>query len=316
MTTLRSEFAGENDGPVSAGPSLAQITSSLLSVFRECPRKYFYSYQLGRVRTSESKAISVGKTVHGALEVFWKSGGSLESAVAWLQSNAAGLEEPDACRVIGMLTHYQPPVEEYDVISTEETFSVPISNPQTGRHSRRYTLTGKTDGVLRRKSDGTIWVLEHKTTSEEIQGFGAYWQRLSIDHQIAYYMLATGASGVLYDVLRKPAIRPCKNETLDVFSGRCISVIGSEREKYYQFREVRKTADDIREAAGDLWQQAQLLAHSERNQFFPRNSGACRGLWGTCQFLDVCVGAARIDDDSLFRTKTAQNEELVQEVAA
>lgn len=267
------------------------------------------------MRTSDAKAISVGKTMHGALEVYWKTDGSLEAAVAWLQSNAAKLEEPDACRVIGMLTHYAPPVEEYDVISVEESFAVPIINPRTGRQSRRYTLTGKTDGVLRRKSDGTIWVLEHKTTSEEIQGFGPYWQRLAIDHQIAYYMLATGASGVLYDVLRKPAIRPCKGETMDEFAARCVSVIGSEREKYYQFREVRKTADDIREAAEDLWQQAQLLAHSERNQFFPRNANACRGLYGTCPFLDVCTGSARIDDDTLFRTKSATHEEL-QEVAA
>jgi len=327
---------------------LSDVTQSSLATFRECPRKYQYQYQMGRVRRRESTALSLGKTVHGALETWWKSNGSLEAAAEWLQQNAVGLEEPDACRVSAMIRHYRPPVNlqavtgprviadplsmddlvsfrpayeteeqqswpEFDVVATEQTFKVDITNPRTGRKSQRYALKGMVDGLLRRRSDGALYVLEHKTTSEEIQGFGPYWQRLSIDHQISFYMLATGASGVLYDVLRKPLLRPRGRESMDDFAARCSETIGAEHEKYYQFREVRKTAADMQEAAADLWQQAQLLGHSEKHSFYPRNSGACRGLYGTCPFLDVCTGAARIDDDVMFRSKTATNEELVEE---
>lgn len=326
------------------------LTNSALSVFRECPRKYQYMYEMGRVRQRTSAALSLGTTVHGALEAWWRGRGSLEAAAEWLQQNATTLEEADACRVTAMIHHYRPPVNlqpvtgphavadpldmdferfavaerseaeqswpEYELVAVEHPFHVEIENPRTGRRSQRYTLRGKVDGLLRRKSDDTLWVLEHKTTSEEIRGFGPYWQRLSIDHQISYYILATGAQGVLYDVLRKPAIRICRGESVDEFQQRCTETIGADRERYYQFREIHKTSDDIREAAGDLWQQAQLLGLAQKQAFFPRNSGACRSIWGMCPFLDVCTGRARIDDDSLFRTKTAQNEELVQEAAA
>ena len=342
----RSEHSRDSRSSERSGQSghRVDLTNSALSVFRECPRKYQYTYEMGRVRQRTSAALSLGTTVHGALEAWWREGGSLEAAAEWLQQNASGLEEADACRVTAMIRHYRPPVNvqpvtgprvvadpldmdfetftaadhaetqqawpEFDVVAVEHPFHVEIENPRTGRRSQRYTMRGKVDGLLRKKSDGTMWILEHKTTSEEIRGFGPYWQRLSIDHQISYYILATGAQGVLYDVLRKPAIRPCRGESFDEFGQRCIETIGADPERYYQFREIHRTTDDIREAAGDLWQQAQLLGLAQKQQFFPRNSGACRSIYGLCPFLDVCTGRARIDDDSLFRTKTSAHEEL------
>lgn len=328
----------------------SELTQSALSTFRECPRKYQFAYEMQRVRRREGTALVLGKALHGSLEAWWKGNGSLEAAVEWLQQNAVGLEEPDACRITAMIQHYRPPVNlqpitgprvtadplsfdfeqvardaeietqqswpEYEVIGTEVPFTVEIENPRTGRKSQRFLLSGKVDGLLRRRDDGSVWVLEHKSTSDEIRGFGPYWQRLQVDSQVAFYVLAHGAAGVLYDVLRKPVLKPRGNETMDQFTWRCQEAIAEDRERYYQFREVRKTAADIRDAAEDLWQQAQMLGHSRRFGFFPRNSNSCRSLWGNCPFLDVCTGAARIDDEDLFRSKVAIHEELQDEVAA
>lgn len=58
-----------------------------------------------------------------------------------------------------------------------------------------------------------IYVVEHKTTSFEI-GFGStYWKRLTLDAQISKYLVGARALGhepigVMYDVIRKPQLRP------------------------------------------------------------------------------------------------------------
>ena len=59
----------------------------------------------------------------------------------------------------------------------------------------------------------TVVVVEHKTTSEEIALGSPYWKRLELDAQVTKYLGGARALGydpqhVLYDVIRKPRIRP------------------------------------------------------------------------------------------------------------
>lgn len=59
----------------------------------------------------------------------------------------------------------------------------------------------------------TVVVIEHKTTSKEIGIGSPYWRRLELDAQVSKYIGGARALGhepdhVLYDVIRKPRIRP------------------------------------------------------------------------------------------------------------
>lgn len=58
-----------------------------------------------------------------------------------------------------------------------------------------------------------VYVVEHKTTAIEIGPGSTYWKRLQLDAQISKYLVGSRALGhepigVLYDVIRKPLIRP------------------------------------------------------------------------------------------------------------
>jgi hypothetical protein len=295
------------------------LTSSSLSAFRDCPRKYYLMYVLRRVKVAEVAAMKFGTMMHEALAVYWLSG--KEAMVSYLKTLAEDMTEQDAAKLAAMLTHYKPPFDKYEVEAVEQTFETRIINPETGRPMVDYVLQGKLDVLIIDKATRERWVLEHKSTSDEIEGFDIYWQRLAIDHQISFYILAKQAVGCLYDVLRKPTIKLCgKDETAaaalgisasDAYMRRCVEAIVESPAKYYQFREVIKTADDMEEAKADLWQQAHMLADCERQQRFPRNSGACRSFFGVCQYLGVCTGCSRIDGDD-FRDKEAVNEELAK----
>lgn len=113
----------------------------------------------------------------------------------------------------GMLQHYTEWVEQdtskwsdknLDFWKLETTFSVPFRTP-SGRPSPRVFLAGRFDGVVRRKDDGSYWLLEHKTT----RSISELVSSLDNDEQAGAYLIAAKEllsiqpAGVLYNVLRK-----------------------------------------------------------------------------------------------------------------
>jgi CRISPR/Cas system-associated exonuclease Cas4 (RecB family) len=281
------------------------LTHSSLSSFRACPRKYYYEYELGRIPVSDRFALAFGRVVHKALEALYKHGA--EKMVEELTAYAGDIEEKDAAMASAMLKHYKK--ADLSIEGVEASFQMPITNPKTGRHMVGYQYAGKVD-VLARDAEGKRWVIEHKTTTSDIEGFGTYWLRLAIDHQVSYYCMAHNVNSCLYDVLRKPGLRVRQNDTIDDYYNRLDEEIGSNPGKYFQQREIVKLDADLEEARHDLWQQAHALHFMRTSGFYPRNSNACQSFYGTCPYLDVCTGRSRIDDDAMFRSKEERNEEL------
>lgn len=290
---------------------MERISASRLSTFRECPRKYQHTYIRGKVAIGEPAALTFGRAWHSALEQWWLNGP--EAAIAWLIDKAGEISAEDGAKIAAMLAHYNPPRQQYTVVGVESEYEVPIINPETSVRSRGYTFFLRLDAEVR-DAAGTRLIVEHKTTSDEIVGFGPYWQRLQVDAQVAFYMIATGCRGVLYDVVRKPMLRISKvDEQKAAGSGLELSMayqqrveeaIAAEPERYYQFRAIEKTADDLAEARADLYEQVQMLHNCHRRGMFPRNSNACRTLYGTCPYLGVCTGMENLDDDTRFRDRT------------
>lgn len=108
--------------------------------------------------------------------------------------------------------HHQWKSSGYVTEATEATWHLPIVNPESSRTSRTFTQAGKVDGIV--WIDGKRYMIEHKSTSEDIADpTSPYWRRLSIDCQVSMYGLALWQSGMkidgtVYDVVRKPTIRP------------------------------------------------------------------------------------------------------------
>lgn len=106
-------------------------------------------------------------------------------------------------------------------VEVEGEFVFPLIDPDTGNESKTFVESGKRDGVLE-DADGNIWLLEHKTSSEDITAGSNYWKRLSIDTQISKYLLSLvheypdrQVMGVIYDVAKKPGIRFGTKPVLD-----------------------------------------------------------------------------------------------------
>jgi hypothetical protein len=121
----------------------------------------------------------------------------------WVAAKARGL-------VAGY--HARWASSRWEIVAGRSTFRLPIINPATGRRSRTFSQAGRCDGVVLR--DGRPLLLEVKTTSEEIdQPAAPFWRRALVDgrsalHALALRQLGCPARGTLFDVVRRPAIRP------------------------------------------------------------------------------------------------------------
>lgn len=256
-----------------------------------------------------------------------------------------------AAKVRGLMIGYDARWKNslIETISAEECFHLPVINPQTGKSSRTFTQSGKFDGVV--SVEGRNYLLEHKTTSEDISDPNApYWAILDIDSQVSSYALANWQlgrklDGTIYDVIRKPGIRPkelTKAVQKQIVSHReycgfevpvqiALAVSqGQEREccklyeirlaaetienpnKYFQRRIIPRLDDDLVEYAREMWDVGQSLIHARANNAHYRNSAACMNYNTPCTFLGVCRGHDNIESEKWKRKESRHSELPIQ----
>ncbi len=197
------------------------LTQSRLATLRQCPRKHWYRYEVGLARATTANYLRIGKAFHRGLELRGL-GATQEAAIAdaLLPYSAPppGVDEHEyaveretvAHLLAGYYWRYEN--DELAVQQTELQFHIPLVNPDSARASAAHELAGKIDAIVR-LPDGRLALLEYKTAGEDIGPESDYWLRLRGDAQISTYMIAARALGydiatVMYDVTRKPTIRP------------------------------------------------------------------------------------------------------------
>ena len=246
----------------------------------------------------------------------------------------------DVCR-LALFDGYKKRWEEsdkatYETIGTEMRFDAPLMNPETGGVSKTFHLSGKIDALAKEKATGKVVIVEHKTTGQDIGPGSDYWRKLPIDGQVSGYYcgaeaLGHQASTCLYDVIRKPTIKPLKatpedkrkynkdgslskacrenDETPDEWYGRLSADIASRPDYYYARIEISRSDNDLLEYLFDMWAVSREIADAQRMNRWSRNPQAC-SVFGTCEYFGVCTGEQDIDDVTLFRTAERANEEL------
>jgi len=207
-----------------------EIHISDIRTFKSCRRKWNWSSPLreGLEPSVPYVPFFTGRAIHYCLENFYgpKHTPMLESLSVFLEVEKGEMERvgklwPQESELIaeqivlinGMLQHYTEWVEQdiskwsdknLDFWKLETEFSVPLRTPN-GRPSPRVFLAGRFDGVVRRKDDGSYWLLEHKTT----RSISELVSSLDNDEQAGAYLIAAGEllsiqpTGVLYNVMRK-----------------------------------------------------------------------------------------------------------------
>ncbi len=223
--------------------------------------------------------------------------------------------------------------QEYTTLAVEQEFVAPLVNPDTGAPSRTFKIAGKLDAVARRP-DGSTWVVEHKTSSEDISPGSEYWQRLRMDGQVSQYFdgaeaLGYQPAGVLYDVILRPAQRPLKatpvesrkykaggilyanqrdrDETPEEFRLRVREALIEEPGRFFARGEVMRLETERIEHQRDAWLLAGNIRDARRLDVAVRNPDACQRFGKSCAFLSICTGEASADS---FPRRTAEHAEL------
>jgi len=291
-----------------------KLTATATSSLRRCPRQHYLRFELGLSRIRKATPLRFGGAFHYGLELY-RSGLSRDLAIEtaccdyatcpeWADPTGWAVErEALAALLAGHFWRYQD--DDIEQVAVEQTFEIPLINPDTGAASRTFVVAGKIDGIVR-LPDGRLAVLEYKTAGEDVSPDAEYWLRLRCDGQISLYVLAARALGhdvatVLYDVTRKPTIRLRKAETPEQYGERLLKDIGDRPDYYFQRREVPRLEDELAECRAELWQQAQLILETRRRAArLPDPSRAwfrnvSRLTCGYCEFSGLCLGAVHID---------------------
>lgn len=162
--------------------------------------------------------------------------------------------------------------------------------------------------------------MEHKSSSEDIGPGSMYWRKLQLDAQIAGYLVGARALGfepdaILYDVLRKPALRPYEvnskrsvPESPEEYRDRCIENIAEKPDHYYQRGVVVRLEDERLDAAYDAWQTAEQIRLARNANRWPRNVDACSQYNRLCEYWAACAGESTIDDPLRFERGEVHRE--------
>jgi RecB family exonuclease len=302
------------------------LTHSRMACAKLCLRKHYYSYEIGMRPDRDSAPLRFGSAYHNALEIYDLAGH--DAAFEAIDANYADRPpyipddewqtEREKVRRLFAAHLWRWENEQYEVIATEQTFEMPLRNPDTGASTSNFTLGGKIDRIIR-LADGREAVQEYKTTSEDIADGATYWRRLRLDSQISLYLLAARNLGhasatVIYDVTRKPTIKPkritkaeqkkiaetgeyfgepvedrtVETETPAMYGARLTADIADRPDHYFARHEIPRLDSDLDEFAAELWQIQQTLRECQKNNRWYRNADACIRWGSPCEYFDLC----------------------------
>jgi hypothetical protein len=317
------------------------LTHSAERCFRACARQYQYRYVMLRRPVAVAQPLAFGALGHRALEAWWKWKGSenirhLEAIQIIEESDAEPL---DRLIAVALVRGYDARWidEPITAVAVEQQFETDLINPATEYSSRTWTLGGKLDAIVERA--GQYWVMEHKFVKHtiDITPGGVYWQKLQLDSQISTYMVGAEALGYhvigcIYDVIRKPGIRPLLatpienrkykkdgalyanqrdvDETLEQYFARLHADIANNPDAYYQRGEVFRNREEEKAATFDLWRVGRNIRACENDNCWPRNPDSCWKYERACDYWPVCISETSIDDPIRYRTVEKPNEEL------
>lgn len=336
--------------------SLPLLTGSAMRTWRACPKLYEFRYvRLVRPRY-ESDAVQFGLLMHTALEAWWRAAKAQpRDPDAWLAIASeviwqATMDDPwrrarASALLLGYHLRWQGMTwdgEPIEVLAVEVEFRAPLVNPATGHASLTWDRGGKIDCLVRGRVTGKVWIVEHKSTSEDFGPGTPYRDKLVLDPQISHYMVGCRAlgyepAGCIYDVLRRPCQVPLKatppdkqkwtqatkskpshlyagqrlaDETPDEYYHRICTDIAEHVEDWYARLHVVRIGDEERRSAANDWDLGVMIRHAERLKLFPQNPDSCGRFSTRCSYLDVCTGLADLDDVSRFRRAERPHEEL------
>lgn len=332
------------------------ITKSRLAAYNKCQRYHHLTYNLGYRTLAPRELMDFGSLFHAGLDAWWRSYKdgvemvALSNAIAamaeYRASNETAIDDAAAAKAEILMAAYDvrwaPTMVEWDVLRIEAQFVVVLP----GR--KRLRIAGKLDKLVRRRADGSIWFVEHKTSGADLSVGSTYWQRLRMDPQVSIYHLGVRElghepAGCLYDVIERPAQKPLTatpielrkytkatakepsrlyanqrdaDETVYEFRERLAALVGAAPEAYLARAEIVRLDSELEASMADVEETALQIRAGSQTGVAPRNPGGCFEWNRPCDFLDACGGMASLDDPTRFKKIDSVHQELdLKEIA-
>jgi len=209
-----------------------RLTHSQRLCFMSCPQMHEHRY-VSLIRPAEDgKALRMGSAFHAAQEAvnqrhpmtsvsIWElAGREIDRVYKSLEMEGRDYAYEIAqvrAMVRGYVERWQD--QPWEFVAAEQRLEGPIINPASGRPMRAMRNAGKADGIIRWDGD-RLALLEYKTTSEDLAADSFLWEHYGLSSQpLSYLSMARHAgwdvTAVVYDVTRKPLLRPRQIPILD-----------------------------------------------------------------------------------------------------
>ena len=274
------------------------VTHSSLECFKQCRQKYFYRYMSGIYPVQKSNALEFGSQMHLILQHLFECIEAQqtqkvseyepkESVIDRLcqMIDIAEMEATDRAKLKGLIIgyvnkYYDSDCQEYEVIDVEHEFRLKLSDCCFNSF-----FVGKVDGIVKRKSDGKCYILEHKTAAVVDEDYISQKQIDSQTMTYALYIMETmgiKVCGAIHDIITKQKIRLKKGETEEQFCQRLIEDVTDDN-----FNRVVIEFDDC-----ELGNFGIELHHAvddlvNCNSYY-KCTGQCIGRYGACEYLPLC----------------------------
>ena len=288
------------------------VTQSLLAMFLACRQKARF-YLQGWNSRFVSNALMYGALGHGMLELAYKDvlGGKLKSVPAkaaivqyskavekeWLRENpkvkGETIEQLETSLALleetlpRYFAFWKKDFKDVKWKGLEKQFDILVDVGGV-----KIRIRGKKDGRFTLRNE--LWVLETKTKS--MINEQDLVDALSLDLQVNLYLWADWAeykempTGVLYNIIRKTAIKPRTNETIPQYARRVGEDMDDRPEFYFVRLEVPILKQDMlafkAELAGLL---GDFKAWCDGKAPHYKNPHSCVTKYGKCEYLAACA---------------------------
>ena len=301
-------------------PEIDGITNSLLTTWGSCREKARLSLR-GVTKRSSGMGLTYGGITHWLLEHVYDdhrtgklqlTNGTLsKSYVAsylqkvetlWKKENpmadAATLSFYELTMLLNehlmpiYFQHWKSDFVKTAWVALESEFKIPFEVTRNGITYKTF-LRGKRDGVFTRRGGSRRWLFETKTKSRIDEG--TLVDLLPFESQVNLYLVAmlleTGEipAGVLYNIIRRPALRQKKNESIQAFAKRLVDDVKKRPAWYFLRQEMTIDEKELDRYYGELEDRVWEFIHWWKGLASHwKESSNCENKYGICHYLPIC----------------------------
>lgn len=267
--------------------------NSSISVYHECPRKFWWSVVLWLGSDRKAIPLIVGSLVHTALEFLQSDGveGALTKAQTQYNKEFNMVPAEEAHKVWPvvekMIREYAITYErdEFTSLYPEFPFAIELPNGEVWR--------GKLDKIVSLNTN--LFIMEHKTSGEAPSQF---FKRFKRSRQVTGYYLGASKmklpkpiTGVVVDALFKPRLKK-SGEPGEVSFGRELFLRSSFNLNIF-IDNTTRVVDMIK--SHDINKMEQWV----------ENEDSCFGRYGTeCPYIDLCAYGPKAELLNMFTIRT------------